>query len=384
MLFSELAVAGGVGFLEHPEYPSWKPQAASIWKTDVVRQLDALPFCSTHSFDQGEYGAKAKAPTTLLLLRLPEAKWRLDQTPGKGRAPPGKFAPLAGRSSDGSWRTAVKKLYPSELCRVLADLMVQSSLFDVDDVGELGDAESSRPLFESMLRDIDPEDNVLSREELAKAAPDYAAGGGQGLAPAYRGAGCGKLEKLRALGVDGEAVDAMAEANEAVRLADKIRRSRDEAIARRRIRKAELSAKIQASKEEAIRRREANRWRALMDAMRAREAQQAPKKDEWPWHLSFRCWFGDGNAEDAPVGGAPADASGEDGRDREATVGQVPIGPPAAEHGEVRDDEVARSPQGDASSDDRAGDSGGGVWGWCFPEEDRTQDAHRPQEEESP
>ena len=125
LLFVELAAAGGVGFLEHPEEPAWIPHAASIWRTDLVKQLLKLPVCTAHSFDQGEYGARAKAPTTLLMLRLPDAKWRLDQTPGKGRSPAGKFAALSGKNPDGSWKTAVKKLYPSGLCSTLAELMLE-------------------------------------------------------------------------------------------------------------------------------------------------------------------------------------------------------------------------------------------------------------------
>ena len=100
LLMSELAVAGGVGFIEHPEEPHWVPQAPSIWRTVLLKRLQEVPVIKSHSFDQGEHGANAKAPTTLLMLRMPQAKHILDDTPGKGRAPNGKFRPLGGRNAD--------------------------------------------------------------------------------------------------------------------------------------------------------------------------------------------------------------------------------------------------------------------------------------------
>ena len=52
LLFTDLAIAGGVGYLEHPEEPAWIPHAPSIWRSDLARRLAETPISSTHSFDQ--------------------------------------------------------------------------------------------------------------------------------------------------------------------------------------------------------------------------------------------------------------------------------------------------------------------------------------------
>ena len=59
-----------------------------------------------------------------------------------------------------------------------------------------------------------------------------------------------------------------------------------------------VSDKIRAIREEASQRRQRAQWRKAMDELRAKEAVAVPKKDEWPWHLSFRRHFG-GTPEDA-------------------------------------------------------------------------------------
>ena len=97
-------------------------------------RLLELPMFITHSFDQGEYGARCKAPTTLLLLRMPGAASKLNDTQNNGRAPRGKFEALRGRNKDGSWKTAMKKLYPDALCSTLADIMLESALMGTDEV----------------------------------------------------------------------------------------------------------------------------------------------------------------------------------------------------------------------------------------------------------
>ena len=146
----------GVGFLEHPEEPHWVPQAPSIWRTVLMKRLLEIPVFNSHSFDQGEHGASANAPTTLLLLRMPQAKHALNNTPGNGRAPVGKFKFLGGRNADNSWKTAVKKLYPSAFCQVLVTIMIDSVTLATEDVASLPQGCGFKELFHPSLRRLLP------------------------------------------------------------------------------------------------------------------------------------------------------------------------------------------------------------------------------------
>ena len=83
----------------------------------------------------------------MLMLRLHNAKWRLHQTPGKGRSTAERFAPLRGKNLDGSWKTVVKQLYPDGLCKVLAELMLDSVFLEGDDATTLAEGGSLRTLF---------------------------------------------------------------------------------------------------------------------------------------------------------------------------------------------------------------------------------------------
>ena len=111
---------GGVALIEHPAIPTWRPEAVSIWFLRVVRALAAAPCVAEMEVDQCEFGQVSKSPTHLLAVRLPALETLLRDTPGGGVCSHGSHPPLSGVDSDGRFRTARKKQYPSELCRRFA------------------------------------------------------------------------------------------------------------------------------------------------------------------------------------------------------------------------------------------------------------------------
>ena len=66
---------------------------------------------------------------------------------------------MKGKSADGTWRTAAKKLYPSPLCRVLATAITDA--LQIDPAPDLGESdkdelqEDLEGMFKDMVRCID-------------------------------------------------------------------------------------------------------------------------------------------------------------------------------------------------------------------------------------
>eukprot|EP00435_Cladocopium_sp_Y103_P071808 s49_g38.t1 len=122
-----LAVAGGFGFCEHPQYPIWSIHKgpASIWTFREIRLLRTLACFGVTSIDQCICGSSAKKPTTFLHLRLPKLRDHLLCTGYGGRCPHGGqfHQRMAGRDETGAFRTAQAKIYPPALNKVLADAM---------------------------------------------------------------------------------------------------------------------------------------------------------------------------------------------------------------------------------------------------------------------
>ena len=131
-----LAQCGYSGFLEHPQYPTWKldGDVASIWALEIIRVLKKLHCVTIVSFDQCVCGALGRKPTTLLLLRLPEVRHNLLLKGQWGRCnhAPDVHGPLIGKQADGSFNTAKAKIYPVALNRVLADAMFRFVLEFMD------------------------------------------------------------------------------------------------------------------------------------------------------------------------------------------------------------------------------------------------------------
>ena len=120
-----LALAGGCGFLEHPQHPKWaNPETTtSIWKLRPLKLLARLQCTTVVSFDQCTCGAVARKPTTLILVRMADVRAQLLAQGNAGRCnhPPGAHVILRGRQEDGQFQTAKAKIYPARLNAILAE-----------------------------------------------------------------------------------------------------------------------------------------------------------------------------------------------------------------------------------------------------------------------
>eukprot|EP00435_Cladocopium_sp_Y103_P026761 s2688_g6.t1 len=115
-LLLHLAIAGGVGVLEHPAIPK-DEELASIWHLPILRLMCSWPDFSYIELAQGLWGAFSRKPTGLLLLNVPDMipqlrRWQVATDVPQGVA--------IGRSEDGSWKTSQLKEYPPSLCAGLA------------------------------------------------------------------------------------------------------------------------------------------------------------------------------------------------------------------------------------------------------------------------
>ena len=154
-----LALSGGCGFLEHPQYPTWiaDRHPGSVWNWDVMRWLVRLHCMSMVSFHQCTVGADSKKPTSLLLLRLPWVREHLLSRGRGGRCPHGRNAHqgLIGRLSPTSFQTSRAKIYPHGLNQALVDGVLQYvALMDSDHLSTNSLPEDFIPLVESTFVDL--------------------------------------------------------------------------------------------------------------------------------------------------------------------------------------------------------------------------------------
>ena len=126
LLFVVTAASNGTAVLmEHPA-PSIKiPEAVSIWRTAELRMIGQFPGARQHMVVQGLYGAVSCKPTTFLAIHIPQfqkilKRWKDPDTDAK------QWIRLEGRNSDGSWKTAQGKAYPSRLNAALMDCAISS------------------------------------------------------------------------------------------------------------------------------------------------------------------------------------------------------------------------------------------------------------------
>ena len=120
-----MAQCGGLGFLEHPEKPTGIPQAPSIWFLSYVKWLLDIPGMISKAFTQDVHGQISVKPTRMLFLRMPSVVKYLYR-PQEEVAKTKDLAPLMGKNTDGSFRSAQAKEYPSSLCKALAKGILDS------------------------------------------------------------------------------------------------------------------------------------------------------------------------------------------------------------------------------------------------------------------
>ena len=122
-----LAAARVYGFaavMEHPQLPSWMPQAPSSWKLPELKLLARAGGTECVHLDQCCCGTPWKKPTRLLAVGIPELGHLVAKVPGGGRCRPAlghKHVSLSGKGEDGVYRTAPAKTYNSVIRKVLAD-----------------------------------------------------------------------------------------------------------------------------------------------------------------------------------------------------------------------------------------------------------------------
>ena len=118
----EIALAQGIGVLEHSAEPDDLPEAASIWRLPLLQLLLNMPGASRCRFAQGMLGAPTPKPTDFLLINLADMILHLHQHRIRAELP---HARAVGCTVDGHWRTSVLKEYPPALCKAVAQAFLQ-------------------------------------------------------------------------------------------------------------------------------------------------------------------------------------------------------------------------------------------------------------------
>ncbi|CAL1155737.1 unnamed protein product [Cladocopium goreaui] len=121
-LLIELALADGVGGLEHPAPPADETKA-SIWRLPLLQFIMEWPEFETLDISQGLWGAKSRKPTRLLLLNLKKMVPELRRWQLTGTLPTGVSI---GLTDSGEWATSALKEYPPALCAGLASGFLSS------------------------------------------------------------------------------------------------------------------------------------------------------------------------------------------------------------------------------------------------------------------
>lgn len=124
----ELIAVDGFAIMEHPAEPL-HPDAASIWRTAIIKALLALPQVQCLKFAQGLLGSSTPKPTSLLTVNLPRMMYHLHQGRVRTELP---SAVAIGRTEQGVWRTTALKEYAPALCRCFAKAFLEA--FDLTEV----------------------------------------------------------------------------------------------------------------------------------------------------------------------------------------------------------------------------------------------------------
>ena len=122
------AAKGLMGFLEPPAFPTWAEDRSpcSIWSLEVVMALCKLECFQVATFDQCLWGCRARKPTTFLVLRMKSLHRQLLSRGFNGRCNHfRRHVALQGRNFSGDFRTAIAKVYPPALNRLIGDAIVQ-------------------------------------------------------------------------------------------------------------------------------------------------------------------------------------------------------------------------------------------------------------------
>lgn len=116
----KLVLAGAGSLMEHPTEHS-APERASVWRLAAHEQwMMRLPHAFQHHVEQWKFGGVGVKPTTLRAVNLADpaiiARVFENHIDHLALRP---SCSLSGRGTDGQYRTAAAKEYPSQLCRAL-------------------------------------------------------------------------------------------------------------------------------------------------------------------------------------------------------------------------------------------------------------------------
>eukprot|EP00435_Cladocopium_sp_Y103_P059161 s369_g21.t1 len=118
----QILCTGGVGLLEHPAAPD-DEEAATIWRTPIMRLPLSFPECQLLTLAQGLWGAPSPKPASLLLINAPEMasslrRWQVTPDLPKGIS--------IGVDQSGNWSTSKLKEYPPAMSGGLAEGFLSS------------------------------------------------------------------------------------------------------------------------------------------------------------------------------------------------------------------------------------------------------------------
>jgi len=128
VLCAEAHTSGAFAIVEHPDEPTWVPEAPSIWRSTFINHFKQHLAADLVNFDQCATGADSKKPTCLMAINLPYLRSTFRALPGQGFCSHGRRAhkaTLKGLAEDGTWRTAPAKQYPSGMCSAVSDAVVE-------------------------------------------------------------------------------------------------------------------------------------------------------------------------------------------------------------------------------------------------------------------
>ena len=114
---------GKTAILEHPAEDTTNCHQVCIWRLPVVCTLLRFRQCRRLRVLQGYFGAKSPKPTDLLCINITE---KAEEMLLSGRTTPLPKTASIGKGKDGKWLTTSLKEYPGDLCKVLANLFLES------------------------------------------------------------------------------------------------------------------------------------------------------------------------------------------------------------------------------------------------------------------
>ena len=157
--------------MEHPTENSDEDKV-SVWRLACHSEwVMNLPEAKQHKIEQWKYGSRGVKPTTLRAINMgpPDLVERVlaqnvDSTLVKPRNA------LAGKQSDGSFKTASAKEYPSNLCRAMVLASMYSLRHRIDQAGVI----ETQPLADEEQEWISALHTCASQDSLSgKFLPDF-------------------------------------------------------------------------------------------------------------------------------------------------------------------------------------------------------------------